>query len=234
MTNATQTSPQGDVKDNGKGPPVGGSFKATVNGKTIKFNDPMPTGRQILADAGFNPADAFVLIQLESHTTRSVGLEETVDLRDEGKENFRAFESDRIFRLVIDERGYEWGAAVISEPELREIANVPQNEVLVLEREDEPDLPLSPDDKVDLGKNGVEHLHTAKRLITVFLDDVAKEIPRGKYTTETLHKALAVDAGYLLNLLDKDGKLVPLKPGETLRVKDGMKFYTQVPCGGSS
>jgi hypothetical protein len=227
-------SPQGDIKDNGKGPPTTGSFKATVNGQTIKFNDPMPTGRQILSQAGFTPADSFVLIQVQQHTTRSVGLEETVDLREQGKEVFRAFESDRIFRLVIDERGYEWGAAVITEPELREIAGVPKNEVLVLEREDEPDLPLGPDDKVDLGKKGVEHLHTAKRLITVYVDDVAKEIPRGRYTTEELLKLLEVEPGYLLNVKDENGILVPLKPGETIRVKDGTHFYTQVPGGGSS
>jgi hypothetical protein len=66
-----------------------------------------------------------VLIQLLNHTTQSVNLEETINLRDEGKENFRAFASDRVYRFLIDERGYDWGAAIINERELREVAKVP-------------------------------------------------------------------------------------------------------------
>jgi hypothetical protein len=234
MTNAIEKSPQGDIKDSPKEPPSGVSFKATVNGNPIKLSDPLPEGRQVLAEAGLVPADSYVLIQLLNHGTRSIGLDETVDLREEGKKRFRAFQSDRIFRFVVDERGYDWGAAVITEPELREIASAPKDEVLVLEREGEPDLPLPPGDQVDLGKKGVEHFHTVSRLITVFLDNEPKQIERGKYTTEQLIKRLNVEAGYLLNLQGPDGKLVPLKPGETIRVKEGMKFFTQVPCGGSS
>ena len=61
-----------------------------------------------------------------------------------------------------------------------------------------------------------------------------KTIPRGTYTTEQLIQVLGVEAGYLLNLVNRNGQLVTLRPGETTKVRKGMKFISQVPCGGSS
>jgi hypothetical protein len=54
------------------------------------------------------------------------------------------------------------------------------------------------------------------------------------YTTEKLIDIFKVPAGYLLNLKERDGDLVTLKPGQELRVKCGMRFFSQVPGGGSS
>lgn len=210
------------------------AYKATVNGQGIRLRDPMPDAGQILAAAGFNPADQHVLIQLLKHGSQSIGLDETVDLREPGKEVFRAFRSDRVFRLTVDGRGYEWGAPSIPEPELRDIADVPDNKLLVLERKNEPDLELGPDDHVQLSDAGTERLSTKKGLITVWLDGDEKQIPAGTYTTEELIKVLGVEAGYVLNIVNAQGQLEPLKPGQKTRVKKGMKFVSQVPCGGSS
>ena len=210
-----------------------GKFLTTVNDVEFHFADPVPDGGQILGEAGFLPAGDHVLIQLLRHGTRSVGLDEPVDLRQEGTEAFRAFKSDRMFRFTINDRGYEWGAAKITEAELRRIAGVGDDDVLVLER-DGKDTDLNADDIVELADSGTEHLHTGKRFVTVYLDGVEKKIPSGTFTTEELICILDVEAGYLINLLDAQGKLVPLQPGQIISIKDGMKFFTQVPCGGSS
>jgi hypothetical protein len=138
-----------------------------------------------------------------------------------------------VFQFTIDGRGYEWGAPKITEPELRRIAGVDEEEVLVLERDGE-EIHLDADDIVGLGDSGTEHLRTVKRFVTVYLDGVEKKIPRRTYTTEELIRLLGVEAGYLLNVVNAQGQLVTLQPGQTTRVKDGMKFFTQVPCGGSS
>ena len=97
----------------------------------------------------------------------------------------------------------------------------------------------------DIGTHGVEAGHQAgvlgaadeheqKKLIEVFIDDAPKEIARGTYTTEQLLTLLEVKSGYLLNLLDEHGQLQPLQPGEHVHVKEGMKFYSQAPGGGSA
>jgi hypothetical protein len=43
-----------------------------------------------------------------------------------------------------------------------------------------------------------------------------------------------IKAGYLLDLKTRDGELVTLKPGEKIRVKRRMEFFSQSPGGGSS
>jgi hypothetical protein len=209
-------------------------YGATVNHRAVDFTDPVPDGRQILLAAGFDPADDHVLIERMRHGTRLVGLDEPVDLRKEGREAFDAFRTDRVFGFTVDGRGYEWGASVLTEPQLRELAALTEDEVLVLERQNEPDRDLGPGDEINLGTPGTEHLRTVKRLVTVFLDGLEKKIARGTYTTEQLITLLGVTAGYLLNMVDASGQLVTLQPGQHVHIKECMKFYSQVPCGGSS
>jgi hypothetical protein len=210
-----------------------GRFSATINGTTVQFGNAQPKGDRILDKAGFKPANDFVLIQLMSCGTRSVGLNETIDLTAPGTEVFRAFKSDRIFRFTLNDNGYEWGARKIAEPELRTIGHVGDDEVILLDR-DGHDTEVKPSDELDLGEAGTEHLHTEKRLITVFFENNSREIPRGTYSTEQLKDLFGVQQGYVLEVINEEGNLSELKPGKKLRVKDGMRFFEQVPCGGSS
>ena len=210
-------------------------YPATVNGQTLHFSDPVPDARQILNAADFRPADECILVQVFTHGTHAIGLDETVDLRDPGIETFWAFKADRVFRFTVDERGFEWGAPIIKEPMLRDIAHVKEDEVLFLEREGHPDKELGPDDEVDLAKAGTEHLRTKKRLVTVYygIDDQRFELKPGIYTTEQLIAIFPVPEGYLLNLLE-DGVVVTLKPDQKTHIKNGMHFSSQPPGGGSS
>jgi len=206
----------------------------TINNLRIDPGDAVPTGRQLLSAGGFDPASDHVLILLLRPGSRSIGLDETVDLRRGGAFAFRAFQSDRAFSFILDERGYEWGAPAISEVELRDIGIVPDNKVIVLERDDHPDMELEEGDEVRLSKSGTERLRTRKSTVTVIIDNVEKEIPRGVYTTEELIEVLGVEAGYVLDVVKPNGQLEALKPGQKIRVRKGMKFISQAPCGGSS
>lgn len=225
--------------DNAKGhggvraPGADGQYFTTVNDQTVKFARATPTGEQILDKAGLQPAGDYALIQLLGHSTRSIGLDDAVDLAAAGTDAFRAFKTDRIFLFTLNGHGFEWGADKLPEPELRLIGRVPEGEVLVLER-DGTDADLGPADVLELGHRGTEHLHTEKRLVTVFFENEPREIPRGTYTTEQLKKLFGVQEGYVLEFINEEGQLTPLKPGAKLRVKEGMKFFEQVPCGGSS
>jgi Multiubiquitin len=209
-------------------------FPAAVNGQTIDFGDPMPDARQILNAANFTPADECVLIQIFNHGARAIGLDETVDLRESGIESFSAFRADRIYRFTVDERGFDWGEGKIKEPVLRAIAHVKDDEVIVLDRQDQPDEELGPEEEVLLSDAGTEHLRVEKRLVTVYFKEDPFRLARGIYTTEQLMAIFPIEQGYLLNLRTEDGELVTLKPGQKTRLKDGMHFYSQVPGGGSS
>ena len=209
-------------------------FSVTVNDQNIRLADPVPDARRILNAANYVPADDCILIQVFSHGTRAIGLDETVDLREPGIEVFWAFKSDRTYRFTVDERGFDWGDATIKEPMLRSIAHVKDDEVIVLQRKDQAGKELGSEDEVRLSDPGTEHMCVEKRLVTVFFKNEPYELPRGVYTTEELMAKFPIEKGYLLNLKTPDGQLVTLKAGEKICIKNGMHFYSQVPGGGSS
>jgi hypothetical protein len=215
-----------------RGPGPDGKFFTTVNGVTIKFSDQTPKGRAHPRQGG-PEAGQRIRADPAPAPQQPLGLDETVDLGAEGTEEFRAFKSDRIFRFTLNDHGYEWGVDKISEPELRAIAHIHEDEIIVLEREGK-DIGLAPTDVLDLGAAGTEHLHTEKRLVTVFFENEPREIARGTYTIEQLKQLFGVQEGYVLEVINEEGQLAPLKAGAKLRVKEGMKFFEQVPCGGSS
>ena len=209
------------------------SFPISVNDIQLRLAEPLLDGGRILDEAGCRPAEDHVLIQLLFPGTRSVGLDEPVDVRPKSNQTFRAFKSDRIFRFTIDDRGYEWGVAKITEPELRGLAVLDADANLVLERGGEA-TDLAADAIVELSNAGTERLLVV-RLVTVTLNgEIEKKIPSGAYKTEELIRVLGVEVGYVLDVLDDHGKLDPLRPGQTTEVKAGMKFYSHVPAGGSS
>jgi hypothetical protein len=211
-----------------------GAVEVTINAQSVQVDDPVLPGRQLLSAGGYNPAADYILIRILKAATELIGLDERIDLRREGPFIFKAFASDRSFNFTIDDRGYVWGAASITEEELRDITGLEDDKIFVLERKSKPDLDLDPGDVVHLDKGGAERLRTRKGTVKVWIDDIEKQIPRGVYTTEQLLQILGVEPGYVLDVVNEHGQLVPLKPGEKLRVKKGMRFISQVPCGGSS
>jgi Multiubiquitin len=181
MENVVTSGEGRDEKAKRQGPRRAGAdglFFTEVNGAIVKFSEPTPKGERVLDKAGCTPAGDYVLIQLLRHSSQSVGLDETVDLATEGTELFRAFKSDRIFRFTLNGHGFEWGVAKIPEPELRAVAHVPDDEIIVLEREGH-DVALAPEDVLDLGGTGTEHLGTEKKLMTVYFENEPRELPRG-------------------------------------------------------
>jgi len=215
------------------------SYKITVAYDGIEteldLRDPMADARKILRSAGLEPPDGYVLIELQKPGARSVGLDEDVDLREPGRERFQAFLSDRLFTFTIDQRGYEWGAVNISEPELRDIAGVPEDKVLVLEREDEPDDVIEQDQLVDLAVRGTERIRTDKHPdafeIKVIYNGIEKKlkVSLSELISSVLAKAIAAFGNlpnpHTLALYNKQGREMP--DGETVaqaKVKKGDKL----------
>jgi hypothetical protein len=217
-------------------PEVSGNerFAFTVNGVRYASHDAVKDGRQLLQTAGFTPASDHVLIEITHPGSKTVGLDEEVDLSAPGREEFRAFLSDRELNFTIDEVGYVWGAPTISEEELHAISQTPAGKELVLDRQDGEDVVIEPGGSVDLGARGTEHLYTEKRLITVFYKDDPFEIERGRYTGAQLATKFSVPAGYVLDLVKRDNEFKEIKPTDSIKVREGMHFVSHPPHGTSS
>lgn len=207
------------------------------NQSNLTFDDPKVTGRQIAHEAGFRPADeAIILQQLKDGGIEEIRLEELVDLKAAGAERFFVMIGDRTFRLIIDGLRLEWPRAQLTGEAIRNLAGRDENFEVVQELEDTPDRVVEDDEAVSLGGDGAEKFKTrrAERLITVFYGEQPHEMPRGVYTTEQLRKEFKVEDGYLLALISAEGDFDELKPGQKVRLKNGMKFASYAPCGQSS
>ena len=142
-----------------EGAPKRGAWEIEVDGRLLAFHDARPTGREIRETAGAIPADEFILIRVVNRETRSVPLDERVDLQEAGRPQFRVFHDDRIFTFTLDGRGFEWGSDAIPAAELRAYAEIPAHFELVLGHETGAVIP-------DDSEIALSELHAALRLFT--------------------------------------------------------------------
>ena len=214
---------QEDFEDNeaktrqGQRPRGDEPYRVLIGGAALDYRpfiigDPVPTGRQLLDTAHLHPVDEFEIFSLSADgRLAQVGLDETVDLRAPGVEKFITFRSDRTLRFFLDDREYEWGQDDIAETALREIARVPDDQVIELERPDDPPEIIDDGAEIRLGGRGVEHLRTRLRpLVTVKVNTKPVELRRG-WNTGAQIKSAAIAAGvqikpdFILHLEGSDG-----------------------------
>lgn len=145
------------------------SYRIAVSDETLHFRrivipDPVPLGRQILATAGFEPVEQYMLFAiLQSGDFEDVRLDETFDLRGHGAERFVAFKTDRDFRLTLNGHELRWGKPVIIGQALYTLANVPDGQAIFLRVRGGHDRVVEPDDSINLADAGVEEFFTGPR-----------------------------------------------------------------------
>lgn len=204
--------------------------------RAFALDDRKVTGRQIAEEAGYQSSDeVIVLQQLANGSLEDVRPEELVDLGASGVERFFVMKGDSTYRFIVDGLKLQWPRTSISAATIRKLARKDESFEVILELEDVPDRTLDDDEVVSLMGHGTERFRTkhGPHLVTVFYGDDKYELAKGTYTTEQLITKFGVEGGYLLDLVI-DNKLVELKPGETIRVKDGMHFTSHPPRGQSS
>lgn len=158
-------------------------FAFLVNSVPYRSRDRQVDGREILEKSGYLPADQHILIQILEQGSKSNGLNEKVDLREEGIEQFRAFPGDRIYAFTVRMRGWEWGAATISEVELRGYVGLSDDQVFALDRTDAPDKLIEEGSEIDLDDRGAERLKVVARpLVTVKVNTMPVTLRFGWHT----------------------------------------------------
>jgi hypothetical protein len=135
-----------------------------LNFKTLNLTDPVPVGRQVLANAGLAPDAGYSLFAiLPTGDFEDVRLDEPFDLRARGAERFIAFQTDRLFKLTLKDHQLEWGKPAISGAILYKLAGVAKGEGVFLEVRGAQNRLIEPEDLVDLTAPGVERFITAPR-----------------------------------------------------------------------
>ena len=129
--------------------------------RSLRLDDPTPTGAQLARAAGFRANDSVVVLQITaSGHLESISPEELADL--ESGRRFIIDESDRSFRLTINGSTFDWIAPRISGTQIRFVGRVPDTESLYLAKESEPDQLISNEDHVDLRGRNAEAIYSKK------------------------------------------------------------------------
>ncbi len=207
-------------------------YSLTIDGIKFRSDDPVLTGRQLLQFVDRSPAEEHVVLYFgDGRQLEDIDLEESVDLREPGRERFITFKTDRLFNFELDGERQPWGAASISERMLRQLAGIGNSGSVWLERRDQEDLQLQPGQDVPLNTEGVERFYT-ERAITIIVNGRKKTVEQNVLTFEAL-LALAFDPvphgpNWCFTMTYRKGPRPnpegTLVEGESVRVKEGMVF----------
>lgn len=217
-----------------------GPFGVQIGDQSMQFvpavvDDPVVTGGQILTVAGARPASDFLVFQvLRDGALEVIRPEETVDLRSAGVEKFLVFRSDRSFRFFLDERAFDWGAAHISGRTIKRLAGVPSETTdVLLDPVAGHDRVIEDKELVDLATPGTERFVTRPIQITLKVNSRDRVVDHRVLTYWEVVKLAypeAVHSDQIIYSIDyasgprqnPNGSLVE---GQSVLVKDGMKFY---------
>lgn len=162
-------------------------FEYEVDGRSVSTDDRLVYGREVRTSAGLDPASDYVLVRTDGGYARSVGLEEEVRFEKGERPVFRSFRSDRVSTFTVDERGWEWGADAIAEPDIRAIAGIGDAEVLVLDSDG--DRPIERGSELPLSPEGVERVRSERRpptKVTIRVNSRRREVEPGAISFEQL------------------------------------------------
>lgn len=156
-------------------------FAYLINYKEAHTSDRTPDSLQLLSDAGYEPADDYVLIQRTVHGSRIVGTDDAIDLKELPAE-FYAFASGASYEVTVNTHSVWWGEPVIDIGKIRRLANVGEDEDLIWIRDESGNETLPLDGPFRLDSSGVEHLRTHKREVHPVIYEYFVE--GVKYTTD--------------------------------------------------
>ncbi|WP_299281762.1 multiubiquitin domain-containing protein [uncultured Tateyamaria sp.] len=202
-----------------------------VDGSAFESIDVVLSGRQIRQSAGLAPASNYVLIKIGQGTSQSIGLDEAVDLNQDEPPCFLSFESDRVFSLTINERGFEWGASEISASDIRAYGGIPDDHQLILDSEG--DRPIEDDDVVRLKAKGAERIISKPmEKICIVINTVEEYVEPGRFSFEELAKLafpnteVTPNTEYTVSYRKGPGNKPEgsLIAGESVKLKKGMIF----------
>lgn len=158
-----------------------------LNFQSRVVSDPVPIGRQLLEAAALDPRDGYSLIAiLPSGDFEDVRLNEPFDLRERGAERFIAFQTDRDFKLTLNDHELLWGKPVISGTVLYGLAKPGEGEAVFLEVPGGEDRLIEHGELIDLVQPGIERFITARLTFEIIVNSRPRTVNARTVTFEQI------------------------------------------------
>uniref|UniRef100_E6VQ36 Multi-ubiquitin domain-containing protein n=1 Tax=Rhodopseudomonas palustris (strain DX-1) TaxID=652103 RepID=E6VQ36_RHOPX len=158
-----------------------------LNFESRLVSDPVPLGRQLLEAAALDPRDGYSLVAiLPSGDFEDVRLNEPFDLRERGAERFIAFQTDRDFKLTLNDDELRWGKPVISGTILYGLAKLDDGEGVFLEVPGGEDRLVEHGELIDLTQPGIERFITARLTFEIIVNSRPRTVNARTVTFEQI------------------------------------------------
>lgn len=205
-----------------------------LNQQYYEIDDPVPTGRQLIQVTGFSNVEgcsAYAI--LPSGDFEDLRLDETFDLRGKGVERFIIFETDRVFKLMIDQRQIQWGAPTVSGKTLKLLAGVDTAfHDIWLRGLPQQDRVIEDDELVDVTVPGVEKFVITHKKFNIIVNGRPKEVNQSRLSFVEIIQLAFPDAVFNETIAytvtfkrgpsnNPEGSLVE---GASVNLKNGMVF----------
>lgn len=206
-------------------------------GKIHDVVDCVVTGRDIIRLVRKRPAKNFIVLnQLASGQMEEIGLDEKHSLDKEGKNLFFVIKGDRTYRFMVDGYRLAWPKKVLTGEQIRRLAIKDADFEVWQECDDIPDKLISSEDKVSVTGKGMESFFTKPKtkLVEVNYNDAPVLLEKRNYSFQELLQVFGVIAGYVLEQIKPNGEFDPLQAGDTVKIRNGLAFFSHAPVGQSS
>lgn len=158
-----------------------------LNFQSRLVGDPVPLGRQLLEAAALDPRDGYSLVAiLPSGDFEDVRLNEPFDLRERGAERFIAFQTDRDFKLTLNDDELRWGKPVISGTILYGLAKPDDGEGVFFEVPGGEDRLVEHGELIDLTQPGIERFITARLTFEIIVNSRPRTVNARTVTFEQI------------------------------------------------
>jgi len=158
-----------------------------LNFQSRRVSDPVPLGRQLLEAAVLDPRDGYTLVAiLPSGDFEDVRLNEPFDLRERGAERFIAFQTDRDFKLTLNDHELLWGKSVISGAVLYGLAKPGEGEAVFLEVPGGEDRLIEHGELIDLSQPGIEGFITGRLTFEIIVNSRPRTVNARTVTFEQI------------------------------------------------
>jgi hypothetical protein len=158
-----------------------------LNFQSRVVSDPVPLGRQLLEAAALDPRDGYSLVAiLPSGDFEEVRLNEPFDLRERGTEHFISFQTDRDFKLTLNDHELLWGKPVISGTILYGLAKPAGEEGVLLEVPGGEDRLVEHGELIDLTQPGIERFITARLSYEIIVNSRPRTVNARTITFEQI------------------------------------------------
>lgn len=206
-------------------------------GKVHEIHHASLTGRDVIRLAKRRPAKNFIVLrQLANGRMEELGLDQKLSIQEQSKDRFFVIKGDRTFRLMVDGYRLAWPKKELNGGQIRRLAQKDNDFEVWQELKEAPDKLIEETQNVSLSARGVESFYTKPRVKTVEVtyNHSPVTLEKRKYSFQELFQAFGVMAGYVLEQIHTNGEFEPLEPGDTIKIRKGLAFFSHAPEGQSS